>query len=372
MLKNDFRYILKRVIAAVLIALVIFFLKSKNVLAATITPNSSVFDVRYTTLYCDRYDSLGECTYDAWGSWSGQKSVGNTISGQSGIDDSFNTIGFTYNFNTALVSGNTYTFVNKITLSPSSSVFVDRSWNIINRHFQVWNAVAGTTSSNRSPENISSFSYTLRRDSSATNIFYITCMITLQKNSNYVSFYLRDESYGSFRSWLDYLQEVNVTWNSTSVSVSENANSYIQQNTTEIINQTKEIIKLFNIDKEELEYLKDNTDASVDVSGMTGITGLLPAGPLDSLLSIPITILNIFIDSSSGACTPFTFTFVFNEEFTLPCFDVFWNQVPNSLLLFMSDLPAVILFVLWAKSIYKRVERATSFESSVDDEWGGV
>lgn len=117
---------------------------------------------------------------------------------------------------------------------------------------------------------------------------------------------------------------------------------------------------------------QDNSDANVDVSNMGGITGLLPAGPVDSLLSLPLTLINLLITGTSGSCTPFTFTFVFGEQFTLPCFDSFWNQVPMSLLIFLSDLPAVYIFIQWSKSIYKRVERAVSFESSVEDEWGGV
>ena len=117
---------------------------------------------------------------------------------------------------------------------------------------------------------------------------------------------------------------------------------------------------------------QDNSDANVDVSNMGGINGLLPAGPVDSLLSLPLTLINLLISGTSGSCSPFTFTFVFGEQFTLPCFDTFWNQVPSSLLIFISDLPAVYIFIQWSKSIYKRVERAVSFESSVDDEWGGV
>lgn len=124
--------------------------------------------------------------------------------------------------------------------------------------------------------------------------------------------------------------------------------------------------------KKIADEISDNSDPTIDVSGMSGVTGLLPAGPLDSLLALPANLLTILVNSTSGSCQPFTFTFVFDSEWQLPCFDTFWNQVPAPLLLFMSDLPAVYIFIKWAKSIYKRVERAVSFESSVEDEWGGV
>lgn len=136
----------------------------------------------------------------------------------------------------------------------------------------------------------------------------------------------------------------------------------IAKNTKETAQNTKKIA----------DEVSDNSDPNIDVSGMSGVQGLLPAGPLDSLLSLPVNLLNILVNATSGTCEPFTFTFVFDTQWELPCFDTFWNQVPSALLLFMSDLPAVYIFIKWAKSIYKRVERAVSFESSVEDEWGGV
>lgn len=155
----------------------------------------------------------------------------------------------------------------------------------------------------------------------------------------------------------DLLESIN-----SKIGSSSSSNAAIEQNTKETAENTKKIA----------DEISDNSDPNIDVSGMSGVQGLLPAGPLDSLLSLPVNLLNILVNATSGTCQPFTFTFVFDTEWSLPCFDTFWNQVPSSLLLFMSDLPAVYIFIKWAKSIYKRVERAVSFESSVDDEWGGV
>lgn len=159
-----------------------------------------------------------------------------------------------------------------------------------------------------------------------------------------------------------------VTLNSY-VSLYNSNNSTAAKNSEEIKNSTKETEKNT---KETKDFITDDSDPNVDVSDMGGINGLLPAGPLDSLLALPINLITILQNSTSGTCTPFTFNFVFDSQWSLPCFDEFWNEVPTALLLFISDLPAVYIFIKWAKSIYTRVERAVSFESSVNDEWGGV
>lgn len=366
MLKNDIRYIIKRVLVAVLIAFILFFLKTNKILAATCPTTTNTFDARYSDIESDVY----YYSFGSLGSYVGTATMGNAITQPSTSNPYGN--GLTelslklYTAN-GFTAGNTYNVVVRVNTSSSDVA------KYYKKYATARTARGGTTTSNLSESSIAAFSLDkIEIDESNDKVFYIYYSFVPQSTVNYVWFYAQLIKINYHYTSTNYMNNGNVVVRFSGCSYSEGSNSYIQQNTIEIIKQTKEIIKLFDLSQEELDYLQDDTDAAVDVSGMTGITGLLPPGPLDSLLSIPITILNIFIDSTSGTCSPFTFTFVFNEEFTLPCFDVFWNQVPTSLMLFMSDLPAVILFIMWAKSIYKRVERATSFESSVDDEWGGV
>ena len=356
MLKTDIRIIIRRVIIAIVVAMILCFLRDAKVLAATITPSSSKYDVRYTTLYCDSYNSNGSCTYDAWGTWNGQVNIGTTINSPSGTSDAFNTIGWTLNINN-MVAGNTYTFETLIKIEPSSTISAANAYRYFRDYFEVVNCSAGTASNNRSTDNVSSFAYTLSQTGN-DNIVKLSVSITLSSNANYISFYLRDAFYSEFRNWTKYFWDNSVTVTSLKASYTEGSNSYIQQ-TTQAVNNLINVFKLTS--DEELNYLKDNSDASVDVSGMGSITGLLPAGPLDSL-------------SQGGFCEEAapSFRFVFNQTFSLPCFDIFWDEVPSSMMFLFSDVPAALLFLAWAKSVYKRVERAVTFESTIDDEWGGV
>ena len=187
---------------------------------------------------------------------------------------------------------------------------------------------------------------------------FLICALEPHKTYNHLTFYYDIPIYAEFNFQVGgYVSLYNSLFTAMIDNVAS-SNTALNSINQSIQSQTQD--------------MQDNSDANVDVSNMGGITGLLPAGPVDSLLSLPLTLINLLISGTSGTCTPFTFTFVFGEQFTLPCFDTFWNQVPSSLLIFLSDLPAVYIFIQWSKSIYKRVERAVSFESSVDDEWGGV
>lgn len=119
------------------------------------------------------------------------------------------------------------------------------------------------------------------------------------------------------------------------------------------------------------DFLSDDSEPDSDISGLGNVSGLLPPGPVDSLLNIPFKFLNIVINSFAGSCVPLSFNFVFNEEFTFACFDeVFYDEVPTLLMNFINIVPAGFILILYSKHLYKKVDRATSLNSNSDDEWG--
>lgn len=119
--------------------------------------------------------------------------------------------------------------------------------------------------------------------------------------------------------------------------------------------------------------LNDDTPPDADISALGNVTGLLPPGPLDSLLNIPFQFLSIVISSFGDVCVPLSGKFVFDSTLTLPCFsDSFYSQVPSSLMIFINLIPTTFLLIKYFKYLYKKVERATSLETNADDEWGCI
>lgn len=118
------------------------------------------------------------------------------------------------------------------------------------------------------------------------------------------------------------------------------------------------------------DYLTDDSDPSADISSLGNVQGLLPPGPIDSLLNIPFEFLSILINSLSGTCVPLSGTFVFDKTFTIPCFESLYDEFPDSLMIFIDILPSAFLLIKYFKNLYKKVDRAVSLETSADDEWG--
>lgn len=138
----------------------------------------------------------------------------------------------------------------------------------------------------------------------------------------------------------------------------------------EQIEQNKEII---NQQKETNDYITDDTEPNADISALGNVQGLLPEGPVDSLLNIPFMFLSVITSSMGGVCVPMEFNFVFDSSLTLPCFsEQFYGNVPDLLLNFLSLIPSAFILIKYFKYLYKKVDRAVSMDSNADDQWGAI
>lgn len=144
------------------------------------------------------------------------------------------------------------------------------------------------------------------------------------------------------------------------------------KNTQDIINNNKENTdKIVESQKETYDYLSDDTPPESDISALGNVQGLLPPGPVDSLLNIPFKFLSVINSSFGGVCVPLTGEFVYDSTLTLPCFsEMFYDEVPPLLLNFLSLIPASFILIKYLKHLYKKVDRAVSMETTADDEWG--
>ena len=142
-----------------------------------------------------------------------------------------------------------------------------------------------------------------------------------------------------------------------------------QQETNDKLDQTNEELGEMN------DYIQDDTPAStedVDLDSLGTVSGLLPAGPVDSLLNVPFTFLSVLTSSMGGVCVPITGTFVFDSTLSIPCFDSFYDEVPDYLMNFINLIPAGFILIMYFKHLYKKVERAVSLQTTADDEWGVI
>lgn len=142
-----------------------------------------------------------------------------------------------------------------------------------------------------------------------------------------------------------------------------------------IINQNQQLIdnskKATEEQKKTNDFIMDDTEPNSDISSLGNVQGLLPPGPVDSLLNIPFKFLSVIVSSLGDLCVPLSGKFVFNSTLTLPCFTpLFYDKVPDSLMIFINLIPSAFILINYLKHLYKKVDRAVSMDTNSDDEWG--
>lgn len=196
----------------------------------------------------------------------------------------------------------------------------------------------------------------------------------MAKNNNVYSF--------TFTIWTGVSVDYDVLTQINNISIypytEDLAQQFIENQKNQIIieqnNITNEKLDKINSELSETnDYLKDDTEPNADISALGNVQGLLPAGPVDSLLNIPFMFLSVLTSSMGGVCVPMEFTFVFDSKLTLPCFsEQFYNNVPEILLNFLSLIPGAWILIKYFKHLYLKVERAVSMDSNADDQWGVI
>jgi len=138
-------------------------------------------------------------------------------------------------------------------------------------------------------------------------------------------------------------------------------------------NKTLTITNTPNPTQQPLNWgISDKYGNAITASGITDptkITGWLPAGPVDTIILLPINLLTKIIAAAGGICVAPTFHFM-GYSGSPSCGSSFWTALGTSVSVPATALFTFALLYYWFKSIYMRIERATSFQTTPDDSWG--
>lgn len=190
-----------------------------------------------------------------------------------------------------------------------------------------------------------------------------------------------------------------------SYPVDNSSNVIINQN-NEIIYQNQELIDNQNKTNEKLDGVIDNQkeitdkiiesnetskgilgkikdlfnwftdDDDVDTSGLSNTVGWLPAGPVDSILNLPLNMLSELNTALSKSCTPLDLTIPFvDKSFQLPCISTLYNQISgfNTLWTWLGTIVSVLMLYTYLLRLYKWVDDTLTFrENNEIDNWGGL
>lgn len=223
---------------------------------------------------------------------------------------------------------------------------------------------------------------------SGSDYFLLGDIITVKNN---VSWYNAITIAGAYLSNDDYVNIIGEQLYDTALQSSinnlnnaiGNVNSSINSGKNEIINNqnsnANSIINNQNQNQQQTNSKLDNigdsiTDDSLpDTSGISGWASLLPAGPVDSIINMPLTILNSLLGKFNSSCTPVTLPIpLIGGTLTLPCFSSFMSQYfPNFSLVWnlVGGIGSVIILYAYLMNLYKWVDNVLTLRENTNNEW---
>lgn len=128
---------------------------------------------------------------------------------------------------------------------------------------------------------------------------------------------------------------------------------------------------------QQLKDLNNNITSEVgpNLGGLNNSAGWLPAGPVDSILNLPLSLFNNLSTSLGNTCQPVELPVpLVNSTIILPCMNTIYNDIGISTWVNAIGViaSAFILFSYLAK-LYKWVDDTLTFrENNHIDNWGGV
>ena len=221
-------------------------------------------------------------------------------------------------------------------------------------------------------DNLSDYSCSLKNYSSSTYYeqYDFTCVYGFLNTSSNQKVFIGIQ--GGGLGSVPFGSNVDIDlWNFSNTITTDKTDVIIDQNTT-IINQNNETnTKLDNINSS----LTDSSPISLDKLNDT--TGWLPPGPVDSILNLPLSLLNNLSTNLNKQCTPISLTIPFidkNNQLVLPClvdtlsdniegFDTFYN--------WLGLIVSCLLLYRYLMSLYVWVDEALNLNIEMYDDYGG-
>ena len=122
--------------------------------------------------------------------------------------------------------------------------------------------------------------------------------------------------------------------------------------------------------KETMDYMKDESD--IDTSKVDNLVGYLPAGPLDSIINLPLSLLNAISSNLGKTCVAPTFKVPFvNENFTLPCVSTLYEKMgATTLLNSLGGIAAAVMLYKYFVYLYNWVDHVLSLRGDKLKGWG--
>ena len=113
--------------------------------------------------------------------------------------------------------------------------------------------------------------------------------------------------------------------------------------------------------------------SSPDTSGLENSAGWLPAGPLDSILNLPLTMLNSLTNSLGKTCAPLNLTLPYvNKNIQIPCLSTIFAQITgvNGLWTWVGTIASILILYNYLLNLYAWVDKVLTLRAEFDEAMG--
>lgn len=114
---------------------------------------------------------------------------------------------------------------------------------------------------------------------------------------------------------------------------------------------------------------------SADLGALENSAGWLPAGPVDSILNLPLSLLNNLTSNLSKSCQPVLLPIPYvNRDLNLPCVNTLYADMGiNGWVTTIGVIASAFIMFSYLLKLYKWVDDTLSFrENNQIDNWGGI
>ena len=121
------------------------------------------------------------------------------------------------------------------------------------------------------------------------------------------------------------------------------------------------------------------TDTNVDTSSLNNVVGWLPAGPVDSIINLPLTLFNSLLSAFNLTCSDIELPLPFvNTNMKLPCLGSLLRQITGFWVWYetIGAMVAGIILYNYLLALYNWVDQTLSMRENTlpgyyEDRWGG-
>lgn len=245
--------------------------------------------------------------------------------------------------------------------------------NNSNTNFPVWKFSNYYGNGDNYSPRIHYMNYCNLVDSTTTSnkdVYKWKCSMTPTANASEFQFYFwTNQNYNSLSQ-----SGIFMPGNTSTITMSSLKFSYLDNTTGALITQNEIIINQNNQTNEKLDDIKDYlTDDSVpDLEILGDSAGWLPPGPIDSVLNLPLTMMNNLLTNLGRTCSTLRVELPFvNENIEIPCIESLMEKM-NALILWrwVGRIASVIILYSYLMNLYAWVDKVLTLRAELDEAMG--